>query len=77
MQAVLPKVRLEETFERKLFKYAGLVSNCQQVRWRARAFSNLGIEGERKRRFIHSTTDVAERASRWLWLKREESWSHK
>ncbi|XP_060938981.1 uncharacterized protein LOC133018922 [Limanda limanda] len=86
--------RLEEAFERKLSKYAGLVSDCQQAGWRARcfpvevgcrgfaarslarAFSSLGIEGERKRRAIRSTTDAAERASRWLWLKRGEPWSH-
>ena len=66
--------RLEEAFERKLSKYAGLVSDCQQAGWRtrcfpvevgcrgfaacslARAFSSLGIEGQRKRRAIHSTT---------------------
>ncbi|KAK0134264.1 Zinc finger BED domain-containing protein 4 [Merluccius polli] len=86
--------RLEEAFERKLSKYAGLVSDCHQAGWRARcfpvevgcrgfaarslarAFSTLGIEGERKRRAIRSTTDAAERASRWLWLKRGEPWSH-
>ncbi|XP_061101211.1 uncharacterized protein LOC133130563 [Conger conger] len=86
--------RLEEAFERKLSKYAGLVSDCQQAGWRARclpvevgcrgfaarslarAFSSLGIVGERKRRAIRSTTDAAERASRWLWLKRGEPWSH-
>ncbi|XP_031418446.1 uncharacterized protein LOC105897391 [Clupea harengus] len=86
--------RLEEAFERKLSKYAGLVSDCQQAGWRARcfpvevgcrgfaarslarAFSSLDIEGERKRRAIRSTTDAAERASRWLWLKRGEPWSH-
>ena len=28
--------RLVEAFERKLFKYAGLVSDCQQAGWRAR-----------------------------------------
>ncbi|XP_061093280.1 uncharacterized protein LOC133125737 [Conger conger] len=86
--------RLEEAFERKLSKYAGLVSDCQQAGWRARclpvevgcrgfaarslarAFISLGIVGERKRRAIRSTTDAAERASRWLWLKRGEPWSH-
>ncbi|XP_062283087.1 uncharacterized protein LOC133987658 [Scomber scombrus] len=30
--------RLEEAFERKLSKYTGLVSNCQQAGWRARCF---------------------------------------
>ena len=85
--------RLEEAFERKLSKYAGLISDCQQAGWRARclpvevgcrgfaarslarAFSILGIEGERKRKAIRNTTDAAERASRWLWLKRGEPWS--
>ena len=86
--------RLEEAFERKLSKYAGLVSDCQQAGWRARclpvevgcrgfaahsltrAFRSLGIEGERRRRAIRGTTDAAERASRWLWLKRREPWSY-
>ena len=78
------EVRLEEDFERKLSKYAGLVSDCQQAGYRARCFpvevgcrglaartlarlfSSLGIEGERKRRAIRSTSNKAERASRWL-----------
>ncbi|XP_053332775.1 uncharacterized protein LOC128506382 [Clarias gariepinus] len=86
--------RLEEAFERKLSRYAGLVSDCQQAGWRARclpvevgcrgfaarslarALSSLGIIGERKRRAIRSTTEAAERASRWLWLKRGQPWSH-
>ena len=79
---------LEEAFERKPSKYAGLVSDCHQAGWSlkclpvevgcrgfaacslARAFSTLGIEGERRRRAIRSATEAAERASRWLWLKR-------
>lgn len=74
--------RLEEAVERKLSKYASLVSNCQQEGWRARclplevgcrgfaacslarAFSQLSIEGERKKRAIRSTIEAAERASR-------------
>ena len=86
--------RLEEAFERKLSKYAGLVSDCQLAGWRARcfpvevgcrgfaprslarAFTSLGIDGERRRRAIRSTTEAAERASRWLWLKRGDPWSH-
>ena len=40
----------------------------------SRAFNSLGIEGERRRRAIRSTTDAAEGASRWLWLKRGEPW---
>ena len=42
----------------------------------ARAFSSLGIEEERKRRAIRSTTHAAERAPRLLWFKRGEPWSH-
>ncbi|XP_051928401.1 uncharacterized protein LOC127604984 [Hippocampus zosterae] len=86
--------RLEEAFERKLSKYAGLVSDCQLAGWRARcfpvevgcrgfaahslarAYCSLGIDGERKRRAIRNTTEAAERASRWLWLKRGDPWSH-
>jgi len=79
------KDRLKEAFERKLSKYAGLVSNCQKAGWKARclpmevgcrgfaacslarAFSNLGIEEEKKRRAIRSTTDAAERAWRRVY----------
>ncbi|XP_063056077.1 uncharacterized protein LOC134450154 [Engraulis encrasicolus] len=85
--------RLEEAFERKLSKYAGLVSECQQSGWRAKclpvevgcrgfaarslasALGHLGIVGLHKRRAIRNTTEAAERASRWLWLKRGEPWS--
>ncbi|KAL7871617.1 hypothetical protein SRHO_G00066000 [Serrasalmus rhombeus] len=42
----------------------------------ARALSSLGIMGEQKRRAIRYITKAAERASRWLWLKRGEPWSH-
>ncbi|KAK0145090.1 hypothetical protein N1851_016010 [Merluccius polli] len=73
--------RLEEAFERKLSKYARLVSDCHQAGWRARcfpvevgcrgfaarslarAFSTLGIEGERKRRAIRSITERGGRMS--------------
>ncbi|XP_030004234.1 uncharacterized protein LOC115429122 [Sphaeramia orbicularis] len=86
--------RIEEAFERKLSKYTGLISDCQQAGWKARcfpvevgcrgfaaqslarAFSNLGIEGESRRRAIRNATEAAERASRWLWLKRGKPWSH-
>lgn len=39
-----------------------------------RAFSLLGIDGVRRRRAIYNTTEAAEKASRWLWLKRGDPW---
>lgn len=67
------------------FQWAGWRARCLEVevgcrgfvaRSLIRAFSQLGIEGERKRRAICSSTEAAERASRWLWLKRGQPWSH-
>lgn len=37
--------QLKETFERKLFKYAGLVSKCQQAGWRLRCLPVVGCSG--------------------------------
>jgi len=34
------------------------------------AYTALGITGERRRRAIGKTTEAAEKASRWLWIKR-------
>ena len=39
-----------------------------------RAFSSLGIEGVFKKKAVHSATEAAEKASRWLWLKKGEAW---
>lgn len=39
-----------------------------------RAFSLLGITGVRKRRAIHSASEAAEEASRWLWIQRDKAW---
>lgn len=79
---------MEQGFEKK---YKRLFSNCQQVRWRlrcfpvevgcrdftahslARAFSNFGIQ----EREVEKSHEAAEKASRWLWLKRGGPWSHK
>lgn len=35
----------------------------------------LGITGERRRRAIHNSTEAAEKASGWLWIKRAGSTS--
>ncbi|XP_051969484.1 LOW QUALITY PROTEIN: uncharacterized protein LOC127634119 [Xyrauchen texanus] len=40
----------------------------------SRALSLLGIDGVRRRRAIRNTTEAAEKASRWLWLKRRDPW---
>ena len=41
-----------------------------------RAFSLLGISGAAKRRGVKSATEAAERASRWIWIKRSEKWAN-
>ena len=40
-----------------------------------RAYTSLGITGERRRRAIRNSTEAAERASRWLWIKRADPWT--
>ncbi len=39
-----------------------------------KAYGTLGITGSSRRRAISSNVEAAERASRWLWLKRGEAW---
>ncbi|KAK0134731.1 Retrovirus-related Pol polyprotein from type-2 retrotransposable element R2DM [Merluccius polli] len=39
-----------------------------------RAYTALGITGERRRRAIYNSTEAAEKASRWLWIKRADPW---
>ncbi|XDV13785.1 hypothetical protein PO909_002121 [Leuciscus waleckii] len=38
-------------------------------------FKTLGITGEAKRKAIRSATEAAEKATRWLWIKRAEPWA--
>lgn len=40
----------------------------------SKAYSALGLVGQKKAKAISSTTDAAEKASRWLWLKRGDPW---
>ena len=39
-----------------------------------RALGRLGISGQNRRTLIAKAGDQAERASSWLWRKREEGW---
>lgn len=41
-----------------------------------RVFTRLGLVGEAKRKAIRSTTEAAEKATRWLWIKRADSWAN-
>ena len=40
-----------------------------------RVLSRLGMIGEKKRKAIRAISESAEKASRWLWIKRAEPWS--
>ena len=40
-----------------------------------RVLSRLGMIGEKKRKAIKAISESAEKASRWLWIKRAEPWS--
>lgn len=39
-----------------------------------KALSALGINGVARRRAIKNTTEAAEKASRWLWIRRGGPW---
>ena len=45
--------------------------------WDCNNYDNytLGITGEAKRKAIRSATEAAEKATRWLWIKRAEPWA--
>ena len=36
----------------------------------------LGITGVRKRRAISAASEAAEKASRWLWIRRDKEWAN-
>lgn len=38
-----------------------------------RAYTSLGITGERSRNDIYNNTEAAEKTSRWLWIKRADT----
>ena len=83
--------RCEEAYDRKKANYSDLQEQCKQKGWRMclfpveigargfpaqslwKMFSALGIKGADRKRVVGTLT--AERASSWLWMKREErSW---
>lgn len=39
-----------------------------------KALSALGINGVARRGAVKNTTEAAEKASRWLWIRREGPW---
>nr|XP_061841396.1 uncharacterized protein LOC133622576 [Nerophis lumbriciformis] len=39
-----------------------------------KVLGRLGVKGEAKRRAIQSASEAAEKATRWLWLKRADPW---
>ncbi|KAK0150652.1 hypothetical protein N1851_008245 [Merluccius polli] len=41
-----------------------------------KVYSLLGITGAHQRKAIKTTTEAAEKASRWLWIKRGDPWVH-
>ena len=63
----------------------GWITRCEPIEVGCRGFAGqslcrvltkLGILGLCKKRAIKSTIDAAERATKWLWLKREAQWSN-
>ncbi len=40
-----------------------------------KVLSRLGITGVAKKRAIQSASEAAEKATRWLWIKRADPWS--
>lgn len=40
----------------------------------SKAYGTLGTTGENRRRALSNNVEAAEKASRWLWLKRGEQW---
>ncbi len=40
----------------------------------SKAYGILGITGANRKRAMNNNAEAAEKASRWLWLKRGEQW---
>lgn len=73
--------QLEEANESKGAKYRDLVEECRGRGWRTfyeptevgyGGFFLLGVTGAAKERAIKSASEAAEKAMRWLWLKRAD-----
>ena len=84
------ETRCEEAYERKTAKYTELLDLCKEKGWLfpvevgARGFCSqsvcrlmtaVGTSGRDRKWAIQRLSKAAERASSWLWLRREEmSW---
>ena len=63
----------------------GWKARCEPIEVGCRGFAGrslckvytlLGITGVEKRKAIKSTMEAAERASRWLWIRRSDLWAN-
>lgn len=55
-------------------KGAYLSVGCRGFAGQSLCYTALGITGERKKRAIYNSTEAAEKASRWIWIKRVDPW---
>ena len=67
----------------ELCRSTGWRANCEPIevgcrgfagRSLCKAYTQLGITGAVKRRVIRAAMEAAEKASRWLWLRRSDPW---
>ena len=61
----------------------GWQASCQAIEVGSRGFaanslskalSTIGVIGDKKRRAIKNITSAAEKATKWLWIRRADSW---
>lgn len=69
--------QIEDAARKKRAKYRELIDGAEDGSRRGfvgqslcRAFKLLGNTGLHRKKVIRNTTDDAEKASRWLWIKR-------
>lgn len=72
----------EQAYERKSVKYQDLLHDCRGKRWQAWLFpvkvscrkmlTTIGLTGKERKMATHRIGEAAERASGWLWSRREE-----
>ena len=41
----------------------------------SKAFTDIGLVGERKRKALKSISEIADRTANWLWIKRSSAWT--
>ncbi len=56
--------------------YEPIEVGCRGIagRFLCKVLSRLGIKGIAKKRAIQSASEAAEKATRWLWIKRADPW---